>query len=171
MRTLDDLGSLAGDLASGRISASRVHEVYDETVRQVPRPTLAEGLSEAFRSDQTPPFEQMVTGLYRHSNPAQKAGLINQILAAIGTAGAAEVLPLGWIRSLPGVLRGARVTPQQATQVPPEEVGVLARKATSRNPRVLEKAADFYAQHPALVKAIGAGALALLMSRISRQGR
>ena len=55
--------------------------------------------------------------------------------------------------------------------MPPEEVQILARKAASRDPRILGKAADFYAQHPALVKAIGAGALALLMSRISRSRR
>jgi len=165
---LDDSGSFASDLANGRISESQVHQAYDETVREVPPATLADGLSEAFRSDRTPPFEQMLTGLYRQSNPAQKAGLINQILAGLGAAGAAQVLPTGWIRSFPGVLRGARVTPLQATQVPAEEVEVLARKAASRDPRILERAADFYAQHPALVKGIGAGALALLMSRLPR---
>lgn len=31
----------------------------------------------------------------------------------------------------------------------------------------VDTAAQFYAQHPALVKTIGAGALAVLMSRIS----
>ena len=167
MRTLEDLGRLA----SGRISESQIYEIYDETIREVPRTTLAEGLSEAFRSDQTPPFEKMVTGLYRQSNPAQRAGLINQILATLGAAGAAEALPSGWMRSFPGVLRGVRVTPEQATQVPPEEVEVLARKAANQSPRVLEKAADFYAHHPVLVRGIGAGALALLMSRISRASR
>jgi hypothetical protein len=169
MKVLEDFGSLGADLASGRISESQVHQAFDETVREVSPATLANGLSEAFRSDRTPPFEQMLTGLYRRSNPAQKAGLINQILAGLGAVGAAQVLPSGWIRALPGVLRGARVTPEQATQVTAEEVEVLARKAASRDPRILERAADFYAQHPALVKAIGAGALALVMSRIPRR--
>lgn len=171
MRTLGDLGSLASELASGRISEYEVYELYDKTVREVSRPTLTESLSEAFRSDKTPPFEKMVTGLYRQSNPAQRAGLINQILATLGAAGAAQALPSGWMRSFPGVLRGARVTPEQATQVPPEEVEVLARKAVNQSPRILEKAAGFYAQHPTLVKGIGASALALLMSLISRASR
>ena len=53
---------------------------------------LAEGLAHAFKSDQTPPFEQMVSGLFGQSNPDQKAGLLNQLLAALGPGGVAQVL-------------------------------------------------------------------------------
>jgi hypothetical protein len=35
----------------------------------------------------------------------------------------------------------------------------------------MDRAASFYAQHPTLVKTIGAGALALLMSRLSASRR
>lgn len=110
----------------------------------------------------------MVTSLYRQSSPVQKAGLINQVLAAVGAAGVVRALPMGWIRALPGVLRGAGVTPEQATKVRPEEVELLVANAASQNPRMPEKTADFYARHPALAKAIGARALALVMWSISR---
>jgi hypothetical protein len=65
------------------------------------------------------------------------------------------------------MLGGGKVTPQQAQQVPPEAVQALARQAAQKDPSILDQAAGFYAQHPGLVKTIGAGALALLMSRIS----
>jgi hypothetical protein len=65
------------------------------------------------------------------------------------------------------VLSGGRVTPQQAEQVPPQAVEVLAQQAAKKDPSIIDKAAGFYAQHPTLVKAIGVGALALLMSGIS----
>ena len=136
-----------------------------EPLDEIPHATLAEGLSEAFRSDQTPVFEKMVTSLYRQSNPAQKAGLINQILAALGPVRAGRVLPVGWIRSLPGILRGGRVTPEQARQIPAEEIEVLARHAAGLDPSIVDKVADFYARHRAVVTAIGDGALALLISR------
>jgi hypothetical protein len=61
------------------------------------------------------------------------------------------------------------VTPQQAQQVSPQDVQVLAQKAATKNPTIVDQAASFYAQHPTLVKSIGAGALALLMSRMSRR--
>ena len=61
------------------------------------------------------------------------------------------------------------VTPQQAQQVSPQDVQVLAQNAAKKNPTIVDQAASFYAQHPTLVKSIGAGALALLMSRMSRR--
>jgi hypothetical protein len=63
------------------------------------------------------------------------------------------------------------VTPQQAQQVSPQQVQVLAQQAAKKNPSIVDQAASFYAQHPTLVKTIGAGALALLMSRISQARR
>ena len=171
MGILDDLASLASQFASGRISDNEVHETYDRTARAVPQDELAGGLTEAFRSDQTPPFEQMVTGLFSQSSPEQKAALLNQLLGALGGAGGlAQALSAGGLGSLAGKLREGQVTPQQANRIPPEQVEVLAQQAARRDPSIMERAAGFYAQHPTLVKAIGAASLAFLVSRIS-QGR
>lgn len=169
MGILDDLGNLASQFASGRISDSQLHETFDKTARSVAPEELAGGLTEAFRSDQTPPFEQMVTDLFNRSNPEQKAGLLNQLLETFGP-GLKQALASGGLGSLAGMLSGGNVTPEQASQVPPEQVEVLAQKAARRDPSIMERAAGFYAQHPTLVKAIGAASLAFLVSRIS-QGR
>ena len=77
----------------------------------------------------------------------------------------------GGLGALTGLLSGGNVTPQQAQQVSPGAVEGLAQDAVRKDPSIMEKAADFYAQHPTLVKAIGAGALAILMSRISATRR
>ena len=169
MGLLDNLSSIASQLASGN-ARRPTHSTYDQVARAVPQGELAGGLSEAFRSDQTPPFEQMVTGLFNQSSPDQKAGLLNQLLAALGSGGAAQVLAsTGGLGGLAGMLSGGRVTPQQAEQVPPQAVEVLAQQAAKKDPSIIDKAAGFYAQHPTLVKAIGVGALALLMSKISKR--
>ena len=171
MGILDDLGNLASQFASGKVSDNEVHETYDRTARAVPQQELAGGLTEAFRSDKTPPFEQMVTGLFNQSNPDQKAGLVNQLLQALGgSGGLGQALSAGGLGSLAGMLKGGSVTPQQANQIPPEQVEVLAQQAARRDPSIMERAGSFYAQHPTLVKAIGAASLAFLVSRLS-QGR
>jgi hypothetical protein len=168
MGLLDNLANIANQFSSGNASAADVHSTYDQVAHTVPHGDLADGLSETFRSEQTPPFEQMVTGLFNQSSPDQKATLLNQLLAALGSGGAAEALGAsGGLAGLGGMLSGGRVTPQQADQVPPQAVEVLAQQAAKKDPSIIDKAAGFYAQHPTLVKAIGAGALALLMSRIS----
>ena len=52
-----------------------------------------------------------------------------------------------------------------------DDLGNLASQFAGGRVSEMEKAADFYDQHPTLVKTIGAGALALLMSRMSRARR
>jgi hypothetical protein len=62
------------------------------------------------------------------------------------------------------------VTPAQAQDVSPAAVEAIARKAQQANPSVVDSISGFYAKNPQLVKAIGAGALALLMSRLAKRG-
>jgi hypothetical protein len=169
MGILDELGKLASQFASGQVSDTQVHETYDRTARAVPQEDLAGGLAEAFRSDQTPPFQQMVTDLFNRSNPQEKAGLLNQLIAALGPQ-LSQAIAAGGLGSLAGTLSKGSVTPQQASQMQPQQVEVLAEKAAQHDPSIMEKAAGFYAQHPTLVKAIGAASLAFLLGRMS-QGR
>ncbi len=164
MGFLDDLLT---QVTSGNAPVADVHDAYDQVAKAVPRSALAEGLAHAFNSDQTPPFEQMVSGLFGQSSPDQKAGLLNQILSALGPGGVAQVLGAAGLGGLTSTLSQGNVTPQQAQQIPPETVQVLAQQAVQKDPSIVNAASNFYAQHPTLVKAIGAGALALLMSKIS----
>jgi len=169
MGLLDDLGSLVNQYAAGNASSADVHSTYDKVAPAVPQSTLADGILHAFKSDQTPPFEQMVGTLFGQSNPDQKAGLLNQILGALGPNAAQALGTSGALAGIGGLLSGATVTPQQAQQVPQQTVEVLAQQAAKKNPSIMDQAAGFYAQHPTLVKAIGAGALALLLSKMSRR--
>ncbi len=146
-----------------------MHSAYDRVAYDVPQSALADGISHAFRSDQTPAFEQMVGSLFGQSNPDQKAGLLNQILAALGPNASQALAASGGLGALGGLLSGGNVTPQQAEQIPPQSVEVLAQQAAKKDPTIMDQAASFYAQHPTLVKAIGVGALALLLSKMSRR--
>jgi hypothetical protein len=122
---------------------------------------LAGGLAQAFRSNQTPPFPQMLSALFSNSNGQQQAGILNRLLASVGPGAASGLLG--------NVLGGAtQVTPEQAQQVPPEAVHQLAAEAEKRNPSIIDEASSFYAQHPTLVKSLGAASLAMIMSHMSR---
>jgi hypothetical protein len=169
MGILDNLGDLLKQVKGGNASDAEVHAAYDQVAQNVPQGTLAEGLAHAFNSNETPPFEQMVSGLYGQSSPDQKAGLINKILGALGPVGVSQVLGgAGGLNRVAGSLSGGSVTPQQAEQIPPDAVQVLAQHAAKQQPSIVDAAAAFYAQHSTLVKTIGAGALALLMNKISQ---
>ncbi len=138
----------------------------DQIPEGVPQQHLAPALAEAFRSDQTPPFGQMVGTLFGQSDPQQRAGILNRLLGAVGPG----VLATGGLGSLAGIFGGGQqVTPQQANQVPPDTVQQLAEHAKSQDPSIVDRASEFYAQHPTLVQALGAGSLALIMSHLSRR--
>ena len=168
MSLMDDLGNLARQFASGNASEADVHGAFDRAAPSVPEGSLATALSHTFQSDQTPPFEQMVANLFQNSSPEQKAAVLNQLSAALGAGGLAS---LGSAGGPAGLSSGGNVSPQQAQQVTPQQVQVLAQQAAAKSPSIVDAAAGFYAQHPTLVKTIGAGALALLMSRLSASRR
>jgi hypothetical protein len=172
MSLIDSLGDLMKRVTNGNAPAADVNDAYDQVSRAVPNGTLADGLSHAFRSDETPPFEQMISGLFNNSTPDQKAGFVNHLLGVLGPAGLAQALSAaGMGHGSQGVPMGGSLTPQQAAQISPEAVQTLAQQAAAKDPSIVDKAASFYSQHPALVKSIGVGALALLMRQISASRR
>jgi hypothetical protein len=119
----------------------------------------------------------MLANLFDKSSPEQKAGILNQVVAALGSDQVAKML--GGAGGAGGALGGlleslqthGTVTPAQASQVSPEAVNDLAAKAAQKDPSIIDSAASFYAHHSTLVKAIGAGALTLLMRRIALGNR
>ena len=169
MGLLDEIGNIAKQFQSGAAGEQDVHSAFDQVSRSVPAGTLADGLTHAFNSDQTPPFGQMLSQLFNQSSPDQKAGILNRIIAALGPGGFSQVL--AGAGGPAGTLSGGAVTPAQASQVTPDQVQVLAQHAQQKEPSIVNAAASFYAQHPTLVKAIGAGALALLVSKVSQSRR
>ena len=151
--------------ASAVSPPATVEQDYSQVAQSAPQAHLASGLAEAFRSNDTPPFGQMLSTLFSNSNGQQRAGILNQFLA-VGPG----VLASGGFSSLAGLLRGGdNVTPEQANQIPPETVQQLAEHAEKQNPSIVDRASEFYAQHPTLVQALGAGSLALIMSHLSKK--
>jgi len=170
MGVLDNLKGLLDQAAAGNASTTDVHAAFDQMTASLPQGSLADGIAHAFKSDQTPPFEQMISGLFGQSNPDQKAAVLNQLIGALGPGAAQALSAAGGLGALPGLL-GKTVTAQQAQQVSPQAVQALAQQATQKDPSIMDKAAGFYAQHPTLVKSIGVAALGLVMSRMSAARR
>ena len=148
-------------------ASDEVHAHYDSVAQAVPKDVLAQGLSAAFNSDQTPAFGQMVSNLFQQSSPEQKSGMLNQLLASAGPAALAKLIPgLGTnaLTSRPG-----EVTPEMASQVAPEAVAAVITETHKQNPSIVDSISGFYAQHPTLVQALGATALTVAMAKISKR--
>ena len=162
------LQQYAGSNASN--PPANVQQDFQHVAQNAPQSSLAGGLSNAFNSNQTPAFPQMLSSLFSNSNSDQKSGILSHLIGAAGPSAAGGILG-----SLGGLLSGGlgqgstQLTPQQAEQVSPEAVQQLAQHAQQNDPSIVDKASSFYAQHPQVVQALGAGALAMVMSHMSQQ--
>jgi hypothetical protein len=141
-----------------------IHQHFDAVTQAAPQSSLAQGITAAFNSDQTPAFGQMLSGLFNNSSPDQKAGILNQLIANAGPAITSVLASNG----LSGILNSSgQVTPQAASQVSPDVIAQAAEHAQKQNPSIVQEAGNFYAQHPTLVKSLGAAALSIAMAKMS----
>ncbi len=158
IRDLMQAGSGAGTAQAP--SVPNPEQTFQQAAQQAPPQTTGQGIAEAFRSNQTPSFPEMVMNLFTHSNPEQKAGLLTRLLGSAGP---------GALSGLLGGVSGAAVNPQQAAQVPPNTVQQLAERAQNGNPGVVDEVAHFYSQHPQVVTALGGLALSIAIQHMVRR--
>jgi hypothetical protein len=166
MARTDEIGNLLERYkgASAVSPPEQVQRDFNQVAQAAPPSAISSGLKEAFQSNQTPPFGQMVAHLFGQSNGEQRAGILNHLLSAAGPGAlSTEVLS-----SLGGLGNRSSITPDQAQQLPADAVQQLAEHAQKQDPSIVERASEFYSQHPTLVQGLGASALALVMSRISQ---
>jgi len=160
------LGNLMGALESMAGGSGNVEQAFSQVAANAGQGGLASALSHAFQSDQTPPFGQMVSSMFGNSDPNQKAGILNQLAQSLGP----QILASGAPGSLGSLLGGGTpITPEQASQVSPEDVQAAATHAQQHNPSIVDEASNFYAQHPTLVQGLGAAALGMMMSHMTKK--
>jgi hypothetical protein len=163
-----NLGNLLNQYLGGGANANpaQAENDFDHVAQNSPFAALAQGVTQALRSDQTPPFSQMVGQMFSNGNPEQRAGMLNQLLSNI-SPGVLSSVAGGLFGNLAGGDQ-ARVSPEQAAQLSPEQVQELAAKAEQQNPGIVERMGDFYAQHPTLIKTIGGAALAVALGAMAK---
>jgi len=130
------------------------HSDFQQVARTAPSEVVSNGISQMFRSDQTPPFAQMVSSLFSQSDPNQRAGLLERLLGSLVPAAATLV---------PG-LAG-----QNPSQLSPAQVQQVAVEAEKKDPSVVDKVSSFYAQHPGVVQAAGGLALTIALQHMMKR--
>jgi hypothetical protein len=141
---------------------------YEQVAQNASPELVSQGLSEAFRSDQTPPFSQMVGQMFGQANPQQQAGMLNQLLSNLGPGALAAITSSGALGSLGSVLgSGNTISPQQVSQLSPDQVQQIAEHAQRHSPGVVDQMSDFFAKHSGLVKTLGGAALTIALAKIA----
>ena len=152
------------DILQSALTANNPEQHFDNVAQAAPPGQLGAGLADAMRSEQTPPFGDMVGKLFGQSNAGQQAGVLNQIIASLGPAALSGVAGgvLGKMLA-PGQ---TQLTPAQASQLSPAQVSDIAAHAQTVQPGVIDEVSQFYAQHSGLIKVLGGAALAITMAKM-----
>jgi hypothetical protein len=155
MSFLAGIGDLLKQYSAGNATPGpAVEQHFDQVAQAVPPSTLAGGLAEAFRSGQTAPFPQM-------------AGVLNSLVAALGPAVISQFAGRAPNSPLASLLQSGSVTPAQAASVSPADVEALTAHAQTQDPSIIDRVSAVYAQHPVLIKSLGAAALTIAMKKIA----
>ncbi len=135
-------------------------EQFQQIAKSAPPEVLSEGLQDAFNSDKTPPFAQMIAQLFGQADGQQKNGILGALLGGLG--GAAQP-----------ALRQAGVngSPEDATQLSTGQVEQIAQQAQEADPGIVGQMSRFYAENPVLVKSLGGLAMALVLGRMTSARR
>ncbi len=171
-------------------SSDHVEQDFDQVSRAADPDELSDGLNEAFRSDQTPPFGNMVSQLFSQGDASQRTGMLNQLLGALGPTVAGSLLggrSAGGLGALLGGGAGggilnsflnrigsgeqAQLSPEEVNQLSPEQVQEIANRAEQENPGIVDQMSRFYAQNPTLIKALGGAALAIALGKMAQRNR
>lgn len=167
MGLLDDVKGLLTQYAAGATPSGDVGAHFQDVAESVDSGTVAHGIAAAMRSDQTPPFAQLVSQLFASGSNDQKLAMLNTLLSNVTPEQRAQIAAI-----IPGMAGGSSsVSTEQAAMVPPSAVQSLAQRVEQHNPGVVEQMSSLYAAHPALVRTLGTAAMMIAMRKIAERQR
>jgi len=170
-----DLGGLLQQyLGAGAAQpAGNAPDHFQQVAQSAPADVVSHGLAEAFRSDQTPPFGQMVGQLFAQGTPDQRAAMLKQLLGSLSPAAMSALAGSGALGGLAATASAApaSISPQQASQLTSTQVEQIAAHAEQHNPTIIDTMSNFYAQHTGLVQTLGSAALTIALAKIATRMR
>ena len=172
MSWMNEIANVLQNYSQGNRPAAAPNDIeqhFGQVAQAAPQSALADGLSAMFRSSQTPPFSQMIGQLFSNSNGSQRASLLNTLLASGAGAGILSQLAQSAGVTLPAGT--TQVSPETAVQIPAEAVQQAAAHAEAHDPSIIDRVSEIYAQHPTLVKTLGAAALTMALSHLANRPR
>lgn len=171
MSFLSGIGDLLKQYTGNSANPANVEQHFDQVAQAVPSSSLASGLADALRSGQAGSFSQAASQLFSSANGEQQAGMLSTLLSSVGPGVLSKFTQNNPNSPLASLLSGGQtaVTPQQAASVPASDVAALAQHAHDADPSIVDRMSSIYAQHPTLVKTLGAAVMAIAVKKIAEK--
>jgi hypothetical protein len=159
MSFLDQLGPLLQQYTGGRAASTEAeaHTHYDQITAAVPPHELAPVIGPALTRLSPEDLRERVSASATQMSASQRGSLVQTIIAGLGPNVASVLSSLGLD---PGLAQH----PADATGA---DAGALAAHVQQARPDIFNQAMGMFAQHPALVKMLGAVAIAKIAQQLS----
>jgi hypothetical protein len=152
------------DLLNQAMNGQKNSPQFGQIAEQAPQDVLAKGLSAAFGSKETPAVGNMVGQLFGQSNSVQQAGMLNQLMRALGPMVVAGLASGALAKIMkPGQ---TEITPEQAAKLSPEVVQDVVNQANDSHPGIADQMGEFYAQHKSLIHILGGLAATIALTQM-----
>jgi hypothetical protein len=164
MTFMDQISGVLQQYAHGTaVSREQARRDYDQIAQTVPPQVLAPVIGPALSSLGGQQVEERVRNSASEMSESVRGQFVQQLLSAVSGAGL----------NLPSLLNQLGISPvvaRQPQRATPDEVGKLAAHVQQTRPDVFNQAMAFFKDHPALVKVLGALAVAKIAQHLARQG-
>jgi hypothetical protein len=164
MGLLDTMKGVLAQYGAGTASEANAEADFHQLAQSADAGTLAHGIAAVMRSDQTPPFAQIVSQLFANGSSDQKAGMLKALLSSASPDMQGQLAAL-----LAGAGGASAATAGAAAPPSSDTIASVARRVEQSNPGVVDTMSSFYAQHPALVKTLGSAAMMIAMRKIAER--
>lgn len=132
MALFDDLKEMLNQYASGAAPPGDTGAHFQQVAQSVDGGTLAQGIAAAMRSDDTPPFAQLVSQLFASGSGEQKLAMLNTLLSSVPPDVRAQLSSV-----IPGL--GAVTSATAAQAISPDAVQQLTQQAERHDGGIVEK--------------------------------
>jgi hypothetical protein len=171
MSFLSGIGDLLKQYTGNNPNVANVEQHFDQVSQSVPSSSIADGVAAALHSGQAGSFADAASKLFANGNGAQQASMLSGLLASAGPSVLSQFANSNPNSPLAALARAGQsaLTSQQAASVPASDVAAVAQQAHSQDPSIIDRMSQIYAQHPTLIKTLGAAAMTVAVKKIADQ--
>jgi hypothetical protein len=173
MDLMNMLGGMLSQYSGGAANAvpGQVEQHFGQAAQTMPSSAIADALGAALGSGQGGGFAQLAGQLFGNSGGGAQASMLNTLLATAGPALLSQVMGSGNTPGLASMLGAGgqprELSPEEASQIPAEEVQHLAHQVHQQDPSIIDRVSEIYAEHPGVVKSLGGAVLSIAMAKLA----
>lgn len=161
------LQQYAGD--TGIRSLKKVEEDYTHVAERLSAEAMTTGLSEAFRSENTPAFAETVSQSYERGDAGQRADILTRLIDGTSTFAGRPVQDAGMFEQSEIAYDTSNVAtdPNTTEQCRPELVEHIACQVEQEDDETVDKMSGYYAGNPTVAKTLGGAMLGTVLRNIA----